>query len=171
MWAHFKHLSSKIFSMVRSIHQSNEFWPLQSLFRHSRVHWDSNFKVEAHLRVCGFIPSQLSTFSGAWNVTLELHFWPTPLWALALVASPKLELWHLLLARPFLSLALLWDSFPSLCLISFMRLGLGFGPRFVFWIWANAFSSLLHLGIVLVLDIGPFFITPSFKQIITTNHN
>jgi hypothetical protein len=41
----------------------------------------------------------------------------------------------------------------------------------VFWIWANAFSSLLHLGIVLVLDIGPFFITPSFKQIITTNHN
>ncbi len=53
-------------------------------------------KVGAHLEVCGCIPSHLSTFSKAWNVTFELYFLCTSLQALALVVSPKLRLWHFL---------------------------------------------------------------------------
>jgi hypothetical protein len=49
-------------------------------------------KVGAHLRVWGFIPSHSPTLPRAWNVTLGLPFWPAPLQALALVASPKLRL-------------------------------------------------------------------------------
>jgi hypothetical protein len=51
-------------------------------------------KVGAHLRMCGFIPSHFPIFPGTWNVTLKLHSWLTPLQALALVASPRLRLWH-----------------------------------------------------------------------------
>jgi hypothetical protein len=51
-------------------------------------------KVEAHLGMWGFIPSHSPTLLGAWNVTLGLHSWPTPLQALTLVASPKLGLRH-----------------------------------------------------------------------------
>jgi hypothetical protein len=31
------------------------------------------------------------------------------------------------------------------------------GPKLGIWIWADAFSSLLFLGIILVLDIGLLF--------------
>jgi len=34
----------------------------------------------------------------------------------------------------------------------------GLRPRFGFWIWANAFSSLSLLGIVLALYVGPLFV-------------
>jgi len=65
-------------------------------------------KVGAHLGVWGFIPSHSPTLSGAWNVIPRLPSWPTPLQALALVASPKLGLQHLhyvgsLLGTPRLS--------------------------------------------------------------------
>jgi hypothetical protein len=52
-------------------------------------------KVGTHLGVWGFIPSHSPTFLGGWSVTPKLHSWPTPLQALALVASPKLRLWQL----------------------------------------------------------------------------
>jgi hypothetical protein len=52
-------------------------------------------KMGIHLGVWGFIPSQFPKLSGAWNVTHGLHFWPAPLQALALVASPRLRLQHL----------------------------------------------------------------------------
>jgi hypothetical protein len=51
-------------------------------------------KVGIHLGVWGFIPSHFPTFSRAWNVIPELHFWPAPLPTLALVANPRLGLWH-----------------------------------------------------------------------------
>jgi hypothetical protein len=49
-------------------------------------------KVGAHLGMWRFIPSHFPTLLGAWNVILELYFWPAPLQALALVASPRLGL-------------------------------------------------------------------------------
>jgi hypothetical protein len=49
-------------------------------------------KMEAHLCMCRFILSHSSTLPRTWNVTSMLHFWPTPLQALALVVSPKLKL-------------------------------------------------------------------------------
>jgi hypothetical protein len=53
-------------------------------------------KVGAQLGVWWFIPSQFPTTLGAWNVTPGLHFWLAPSQALALVASPRLGLQHLL---------------------------------------------------------------------------
>jgi len=52
-------------------------------------------KMGAHLGMWGFIPSHFATFPGAWNVTLGFHSWLAPLQALALVASPSLRLWHI----------------------------------------------------------------------------
>jgi hypothetical protein len=49
-------------------------------------------KMGAHLGMCGFIPSHFPTLQGAWNVIPELHSWPAPLQALALIANPKLWL-------------------------------------------------------------------------------
>ncbi len=51
-------------------------------------------KMGTHLGMWQFIPSHPLTFSGAWNVIVELPFWPTPLQALALVTSPRLGLRH-----------------------------------------------------------------------------
>ncbi len=51
-------------------------------------------KVGTQLGMCGFIPSHPPTLSGAQNVTFKLHFWPTPLQALALVVSPRLGSRH-----------------------------------------------------------------------------
>ncbi len=51
-------------------------------------------KVGAHLGVWGFIPSHYLAFSGAWNVNSGLPSWPTPLQAIALVASPRLGIWQ-----------------------------------------------------------------------------
>jgi hypothetical protein len=51
-------------------------------------------KVGAHLGVWRFIPSHSLALLGAWNVTLELPSWPTPLQAFALVTSPRLRLWQ-----------------------------------------------------------------------------
>ncbi len=42
MWAHFKHLSFKSFSMVYWSFRSNEFWPLQLPFENLWIHQDSN---------------------------------------------------------------------------------------------------------------------------------
>jgi hypothetical protein len=48
----------------------------------------------AHLGVWGFIPSHFPTLPGAWNVTPSLHIWLAPSQAFALVAHPRLRLWH-----------------------------------------------------------------------------
>jgi hypothetical protein len=56
--------------------------------------WTPISKMGVHFGVWEFIPSHSLTFPGAWNVTLGLHFWLAPLQALALVASPRLGLWH-----------------------------------------------------------------------------
>jgi hypothetical protein len=42
MWAHFRHLCSKKFSMIQGNLQSNWFWPLHSLSKNLWVHWDFN---------------------------------------------------------------------------------------------------------------------------------
>jgi hypothetical protein len=51
-------------------------------------------KMGVQLGVWGFIPSHFLKLSGAWNVTPGLHFWPTPLQALALVTNLRLGLQH-----------------------------------------------------------------------------
>jgi hypothetical protein len=60
--------------------------------------WESirtpTLKMGVHLGVWGFIPSHSLTLLGAWNVTPELHSWPAPLQALALIVNPRLGLWH-----------------------------------------------------------------------------
>ncbi len=62
-----------------------------------KVHRDSNSQVGAHLGVWGFIPLHPPTLLGACNVTHGFHFWPAPLQALTLVASPRLRLQQLML--------------------------------------------------------------------------
>jgi len=52
--------------------------------------------VGTHLGMWRFIPSHSPTLLRAWNVTLGLLSWPAPLQTFALVASPKLGLWHII---------------------------------------------------------------------------
>jgi hypothetical protein len=67
-------------------------------YNHSLKIWKSiktpTPKVGAHLGVWRFIPSHFPTLPGAWNVIPAFPSWPLPLQILALVVSPKLELWH-----------------------------------------------------------------------------
>ncbi len=51
-------------------------------------------KMWAHLGMCGFILLHSPTLLWAWTMTLGFHSWPTPFQAFALVASPRLGLWH-----------------------------------------------------------------------------
>jgi len=51
-------------------------------------------KLEAHLGVCGFIPSHSPTFLGAQNVTFNIHSWLAPFQTLALVMNFRLGLQH-----------------------------------------------------------------------------
>ncbi len=57
--------------------------------------------------VCGFIPLHSPTFPWAWNVTIELHFWPAPLQTFPLVVSPRLrsqqKMWALLVNNQIMS--------------------------------------------------------------------
>lgn len=46
----------------------------------------------------------------------------------------------------------------SLCLICFTQLMKGLGSRLEFWIWAGVFLSVLCLGVILALDVGPLFV-------------
>jgi len=101
MGAHFRHLSSKSFSMNKELFDPMDFdpWNLSLKFETpSGLHRDSIGtpipKVGAHLGVWGFIPSHSPTLLGTWNVTPRLHSWPAPSQALALVASPRLRLQH-----------------------------------------------------------------------------
>jgi hypothetical protein len=50
MKTHFKHLRLNIFVMIQKTFQSNGFWPLQSPFENSGVHWDSNSQNGSSLR-------------------------------------------------------------------------------------------------------------------------
>jgi hypothetical protein len=91
---------------ILNIFFSRSFWWYKGLFNPmSFDSWNFLLKIQesiripilkmgAHLGVCGFIPSHFPTFSGTWNMTPGLHFWPTPLQALALVASRRLRLRH-----------------------------------------------------------------------------
>jgi hypothetical protein len=54
--------------------------------------WTPIVKVEVHLGECGFILSHFLTLLGAWNMILELHSWPAPLQAFALIMSARLGL-------------------------------------------------------------------------------
>jgi hypothetical protein len=59
--------------------------------------------------------------------------------------------WPPLPLKSLLGLALFQNSFPSFCLICFMQLVKGLGPRLGFWIWVGTFSSLLFFGVVSTL--------------------
>jgi len=69
-------------------------------------------KVGTHLGVWRFIPSHSLTLLRAWNVTHRLHTWPVSSQALALVASPRLGLWH----NPLLNISKNYCIRPRLCL-------------------------------------------------------
>ncbi len=85
------------FQWYKELHNPMDFHP----YNRSLKVWESTRtptpKVEAHLRVWGFILSHSLSLSGTWNVTARLHTWPAPSQALALVASPRLGLWQSLL--------------------------------------------------------------------------
>jgi hypothetical protein len=82
----------------RAFHWYNEILNLIGFdpCNHSLKVWKSiknpTLKMGPHLGVWRFIPSHFPTLSGVWDVTLGLPSWPTPLQALALVASPRLGL-------------------------------------------------------------------------------
>ncbi len=72
MQTHFRHLSLKRFSMIYGTLQSNGFWPLQSLFEDSQVHWDSNSQsatpfgsVGIHSFTCSHTPKSMKCDSQA----------------------------------------------------------------------------------------------------------
>jgi len=96
MRAHFKHLCFEIFLMVyKEIFNLMSFNPWN---RPLKI-WESirtpTFKVKAHLRLCGFIPSHSPTLPWAWNVTPRLHSWISSLQVVALIANPRLRLWQI----------------------------------------------------------------------------
>jgi hypothetical protein len=96
MRAHFKHLCFEIFLMVyKEIFNLMSFNPWN---RPLKI-WESirtpTFKVKAHLRLCGFIPSHSPTLPWAWTVTPRLHSWISPLQVVALIANPRLRLWQI----------------------------------------------------------------------------
>jgi hypothetical protein len=51
-------------------------------------------KMGVHFGVWGFIPYHSFAPPRIWDVTLGLPSWPATLQALALIASPRLRLWH-----------------------------------------------------------------------------
>jgi hypothetical protein len=67
-------------------------------------------KMGIHLGVWGFIPSHSPTLLRAWIVTPRFPFWPTYLQALALVASPRLGLWHIM----FIEVAIIFLKLQTL---------------------------------------------------------
>jgi hypothetical protein len=94
MWAHFRHLGLKIFSMVWVNLQSNEYWPLKLLSKYSKVHRNSTSQngnplenIWAHSLTLSYTPKSV-------NVILTLHFRLAPSTPFALVVNPRLRLWH-----------------------------------------------------------------------------
>jgi hypothetical protein len=63
-----------------------------TLWRFETPFGTSTPKMGVHLGVWRFIHSHSFALLGTCNVTLKLPFWPTPLQALVLVASPRLGL-------------------------------------------------------------------------------
>ncbi len=92
MRAHFRHLCSKIFSMINEFFNPMGLEPCNRFLQVQESIGTPTPKVGAHLGVWGFIPSHSLTFPGAWDVTPELPSWSAPLQALALVVSPRLGL-------------------------------------------------------------------------------
>jgi hypothetical protein len=60
------------------------------------IHFGIHLGVGTHLGMWRFIRSHSPTLPTSWDVILRLPFWPAPLQALVLVASPRLGLRHLL---------------------------------------------------------------------------
>jgi hypothetical protein len=58
-------------------------------------------KMGVHLKVWGFIPLHSFALPRAWDVNPRLLSWPTPLQALAFVASLRLGLWQPLTCSNF----------------------------------------------------------------------
>jgi len=153
MWAHFRHLCSKNFSMILKTFQFNGFWPLQSLSEDSGVHQDSNPKVGAHLGMWGFIPSHSLAFLGAWNVTPELHTWPTPSQTLALVMSPRLGLRNIWYTPFFKKNWLIINSNLTKSYKKFRIVCFGFNPvlvveriEVVFWSFLEIIMNRISLS-------------------------
>ncbi len=53
MWTHFRHLHFKNFPIIWRTFQSNEFWPLKSLFENLGIHQDSNSQSGSSLNSVG----------------------------------------------------------------------------------------------------------------------
>ncbi len=92
MQAHFLHLHSKGFQMVRGKFPSNEFQLLQLPSKDSGLHQDSNSQSGSSLGSVGVHFFTISYTSGSMKCDFWAHSWPVPWQALALVASPRLGL-------------------------------------------------------------------------------
>ncbi len=85
---------SKAFQWHKNIFNPMNFDPWNTFLKIRESIETPPPKVGANLGVCEFIPSHSPTLLGVWNVTPRLPSRPTPLQALALVMSLKLESWH-----------------------------------------------------------------------------
>jgi hypothetical protein len=81
-------------SRFKKLFNSMDFDPCNHLLKIRKSIGIPTLKMRYHLGVWGFIPSHFLTFPWTWFVTLELHSWPAPLQAFALVTSPRIGLWH-----------------------------------------------------------------------------
>ncbi len=94
MQAHFRDLHFKSFPMIKKTLQSNEFWPLKSFSKHSRLQRGSNSQSGSPFESVWAHSLSFSCTPGSVNVTFELHFWFAPFHTLALVVSPRIRSWH-----------------------------------------------------------------------------
>jgi len=94
MWAHFKILCSKSFSMILRTFPSNGFWPLQSLSKDSRVHWDSNSQNVNSLESVRVHSLTLSCTPKSMKCDSRVSYLARTFRTLALVTNPRLRSWH-----------------------------------------------------------------------------
>ncbi len=118
--------------------QSNEFWPLKSLSKDSKVHKDSNSQIGSPL---GSAWAHSFTFFRSVNVIPKLHFQPAFFHAFALVANQMLGSWHLSwILMSFLLCAcrnFLWTRRLVCWLVSYLRHSITFGcNNLTTWVFA-----------------------------------
>jgi hypothetical protein len=114
MQTHFTHLCLNSFPMIQRILQGDGFWPLRSLYEDSGVRWDYNFQ---HGSSFGSVNVHSHTLPHS-QVSLSAYALINPF---ALIANPRLRLWHQVHFR-WLPLLCLYYLFLPLWTLTFLQL-------------------------------------------------
>jgi hypothetical protein len=88
MWAHFRHMRSKIYLMTWGTPQSNGFWPLKSLSK-NWVHWNSNSQSGSSLGSMRVRSLTLSYIPGSMRCDSRASFLARTLASPCLGREPK----------------------------------------------------------------------------------